>query len=164
VKKSLIVSLAFGLLVSQALEGQSRQASIQGVWKVVEVTITGPGARTITIPEPRPNLTILSARHYSQLHDDTTRSRPVLADVTQASADQLRAAWGPFGGEAGTYEVAGRVITMRPIVAKNPAAMVPGAFISYAYTLDGDTLRITEQRNQNGPLANPASFKAVRLE
>ena len=163
-KNSLIVSLALGLLVSQALEGQSQQASIQGVWQVVEVTITGPAARTITIPEPRPNLIILSARHYSQLHDDTVRSRPVLADASTASADQLRAAWGPFAGEAGTYEVTGSTITMRPIVAKNPAAMAPGAFISYAYKLDGDTLRITEQRNQNGSLANPASFKAVRVE
>ncbi len=163
-KKSLILSLTLGLLVSQALEGQSKQASIQGVWQVVEVTITGPDAHTITIPEPRPNLTILSAKHYAQLHDDTPRARPVLADVTKASADQLRAAWGPFAGEAGTYEVTGKVITMRPIVAKNPAAMVPGAFTSYAYTLDGDTLRITEQRNQNGPLAHPASFKAVRVE
>jgi len=163
-KKFLVVGLALGLLASQALEGQSKSASIQGVWQVVEVTITGPGARTITIPEPRPNLTMLSARHYSQLHDDTARARPVLGDVATASADQLRAAWGPFAGDAGTYEVTGNVITMRPIVAKNPAAMAPGAFTSYAYTLDGDTLRITEQRNQNGPLANPASFKAVRVE
>lgn len=163
-KKSLIVSLALGLLVSQALQGQSKHASIQGVWQVVEITITGPGARTITVPEPRPNLTILSARHYSQLHDDTPGSRPVLADVTKATADQLRATWGPFAGDAGTYEVTDNVITIRPIVAKNPAAMAPGAFISYGYMLDGDTLRITEQRNQNGPLANPASFKAIRVE
>jgi hypothetical protein len=126
--------------------------------------MTGPGARTITIPEPRPNLTMLSARHYGQLHDDTARARPVLGDASKASADQLRAAWGPFAAEAGTYEVTGNVITMRPIVAKNPAAMAPGAFMSYAYTLDGDTLHITEQRNQNGPLANPASFTAVRIE
>ena len=162
--KSLILSIAFGLLVSPSLQAQSKPATVQGVWQVVEVTFTGPGARTITIPEPRPNLTILSGRHYSQIHDDTARARPVLADVTNASADQLRAAWGPFAGEAGTFEVSGNVITMRPIVAKNPAAMAPGAYVSYAYTLDGNTLRITEQRNQNGPLANPVSFKAVRIE
>ena len=51
--------------------------------------------------------------------------------MTKATADELRAAWGPFVGEAGTYEVTtGNVITMRPIAAKNPAAMVPGAFIT----------------------------------
>jgi len=159
-----MISIAFVLLVSPALQAQSKPATVQGVWQVVEVTFSGPGARTITIPEPRPNLTILSGRHYSQIHDDTARARPVLADVTNATADQLRATWGPFAGEAGTYEVSGNVITMRPIVAKNPAAMTPGAYVSYAYTLDGNNLRITEQRNQNGPLANPVSFKAVRIE
>ena len=60
--------------------------------------------------------------------------------MAHASADELRAAWGPFVGEAGTYEVtSGSVITMRPLAAKNPAAMVPGAFITYSYKLEGDT-------------------------
>jgi hypothetical protein len=150
--------------VSQTLVGQSKTESIQGVWQVVEVTITGPGARTIRIREPRPNLTILTGRHYSQTHDDAERPRPVVADVQKASADELRAAWGPFTGEAGTYEVSGNAITMRPIVAKNPAAMGSGAFISYTYSLEGDTLRVTEQRNQNGPFAHPVTFTAVRIE
>jgi hypothetical protein len=164
VEKSLTIALALGLLLSQTVVGQSKRESIQGVWQVVEVTITGPAARTITIPEPRPNLTIVAARHYSQIHDDAESPRPVLMDVRQASADELRASWGPFAAEAGTYEVIGNAITVRPLVAKNPAAMARGAFVSYTYTLDGDTLRITEQRNQNGPFANPVSFKAVRVE
>jgi hypothetical protein len=33
--------------------------SLEGVWQTVEVTVTGPGARTITVPEPRPNLMIV---------------------------------------------------------------------------------------------------------
>ena len=162
--KLLFVVLTVGLLATQGTAAQSKRESIQGVWQAVEVTITGPGARTIAIPQPRPNLTILTARHYSQIHDDAERPRPVLADVTKASADELRAAWGPFAGDAGTYEVTGNVITMRPVVAKNPAVMAPGAFISYSYTLDGDTLRVTQQRNQNGPFANPVTIKAVRVE
>lgn len=65
--------------------------------------------------------------------------------MTKASADELRAVWGPFGGEAGTYEVTnGNQITMRPITAKNPAAT--GALITYSYRLDGDTLWLTQQR------------------
>jgi hypothetical protein len=134
------------------------------VWQVVEVTITGPGACTIRIREPRPNLTILTGRHYSQVHDDAENPRPVVADVQKASADELRAAWGPFTGEAGTYQVMGNVITMRPLVAKNPAAMAPGFFVSYTYTLEGDILRVTELRNQEGPFANPVTVKAVRIE
>ena len=164
-KKLFIVLSSVALLTGVEVAGQSKRESVQGVWQAVEVTFTGPGARTITIPQPRPNLTILAVRHYSQIHDDAERPRPVLADVTKASADELRAAWGPFAGDAGTYEVTdGHVITMRPLVAKNPAAMTPGAFITYSYKLDGDTLRVTFQRDQNGPIVNPVSIKAVRVE
>ena len=162
--KSLFAVLTVGLLATQGAGAHSKLESIQGVWQAVEVTITGQGARTITIPQPRPNLTILTAKHYSQLHDDAERPRPVLANAATASADELRAAWGSFAGDAGTYEIAGNVITMRPVVAKNPAAMAPGAFISYSYTLDGNTLRVTQQRNQNGAIANPVTIKVVRVE
>ena len=164
-KTLLFVVITGGLLTGQTLAGQSKRESIQGVWQAVEVTITGPGARTITIPQPRPNLTIFTGRHYSQIHLDGEGPRPTLADAAKASADELRAVWGPFVGEAGTYEVTGgNLITMRPLVAKNPAAMAPGAFITYSYSLDGDTLRVTYQKNQNGAIANPATIKAVRVE
>ena len=175
-KKLLFVVLTVGLLTSQGIAGQlvrpgaereggSKRESIQGVWQAVEVTITGPGARTIAIPEPRPNLTILTARHYSRVEDQAERPRPVPADVTKASADELRAVWGPFVGEAGTYEVtSGNLITMRPIAAKNPAVMGSGVFITYSYKLDGDTMWVTQQRNQNGPFANPVTVKVVRVE
>jgi hypothetical protein len=77
----------------------------------------------------------------------------------------LRAVWGPFVGEAGTYEVTpGSLITMRPIAAKNPAVMGPGVFITYSYKLDGNTMWVTQQRNQNGPFTNPVTVKVVRIE
>ena len=157
--------LTVGLLVNQVIAGQAKGASIQGVWQAVEVTLTGPKARTIAIPAPRPNLTIFTARHYSRVEDQSERARPVLADVTKASAEDLRAAWGPFVGEAGTYEVTGdNRITMRPIAAKNPAVMGPGVFITYWYKLDGDTMWVTQQQNQDGPFANPVTVKVVRVE
>lgn len=168
--------LTMGLLVGTEAAGQSvshraerergsKQESIQGVWQAVEVTITGPGARTITLPEPRKNLTILTARHYSRVEDQSEKPRPVLADPAKASADELRAAWGSFVGEAGTYELtSGNLITMRPIVSKNPAVMGPAVFITYTYKRDGNTMWVTQQRNQNGPMANPATIKVVRVE
>jgi hypothetical protein len=76
----------------------------------------------------------------------------------------LRSTWGPFAAEAGTYEIAGNLITMRPVAAKNPAAMVPGAFSTWSYKLAGDTLWVTAQRNQNGPSVNPVTVKSVRVE
>lgn len=164
-KKLLVVLFSVALLGGTAIEGQSKNRPLQGVWQVVEVTLTGPNARVITIPQPRPNLTIITARHYCRVEVQAEGPRPILADVSKASADELRAVWGPFVGEAGTYEVTdANVITLHPMASKNPAAMAPGAFSTYSYKLDGDTLRLTAQKNQNGPIANPATIKAVRIE
>ncbi len=163
-KRLMFAALSVGLVTGQGIAAQSARESIQGVWRVVEATITGPGARTIAFSD-RPNQTIITARHYSRVEVQADGPRPILADVAKASADELRAAWGPFVSEAGTYEVTpGGLITMRPIASKNPAVMGPGVFITYSYKLDGDTMSLTQQRNQNGPFANPFTLKLVRVE
>ena len=163
-KKLLFAALSVGLVTTQGIGAQPTPGSIQGVWHVVEANVTGPAARTIAFAE-RPNLTIITARHYSRVEVQADGARPILTNVATASADELRAAWGPFVSEAGTYELtAGNVITMRPIASKNPAVMGPGVFIAYAYKLDGDTLTLTQQRNQAGPFPNPFTFKLLRVE
>jgi hypothetical protein len=160
----LFAALSVGLLTSQGTAAQPTRESIQGVWRIVEAAITGPGARTIAFAE-RPNLTIITAKYYSRVEVQTDGPRPILVDVAKASADELRAVWGPVVCEAGTYEVIpGSFITMRPIASKNPAVMGPGVFITYSYKLDGDSLSLTQQRNQNGPFANPFTLKLVRVE
>jgi hypothetical protein len=164
VKKLLFAAFSIGLVATQIVGAQGARDSIQGVWRVVEATITGPGARTIAFGD-RPNLTIITARHYSRVEVQADGPRPIIADVAKASADELRAAWGPFVSEAGTYEVTpGNLVTMRPIASKNPAVMGPGVFITYSYTLDGNTLTLTQQRNASGPFPNPFTLKLVRVE
>ena len=163
-KRLLFAALGAALLTGQGITAQSTPPSIQGVWKVVEAAISGPAARTIAFTE-RPNLTIITTKHYSRVEVQADGPRPILADVAKATADELRAVWGPFVSEAGTYELApGGLITMRPIAAKNPAVMGPGVFITYSYKLEGSTLSLTQQRNQNGPFANPFTLKLVRVE
>jgi len=164
VRRSLIVGVSLSLLISQGAGAQPARSSIQGVWRVVDATITGPGARTIAFAD-RPNLTIITDKYYSRVEVQADGPRPIPADVAKATADELRAAWGPFVAEAGTYEVTpGGLMTVRPIASKNPAVMGPGVFITYAYKLDGNTLSLTQQRNQNGPFTNPFALKLVRLE
>jgi hypothetical protein len=161
--KPLIVSiLTVAVLASTGIAGQPKPASLQGVWRAVEVTLTGPNARTMT--NLQPNLTVVSARHYARVEVQSEGPRPIVADVAKATADELRAVWGPFVAEAGTYELTGETLTMRPIAAKNPAAMVSGAVIVYACKRDGNTITLTQQRNQNGPFANPATIKLIRVE
>jgi len=165
VKKLFAILFAVSLLTGAGVAREATRDSLQGVWQTVEVTVTGPGARTITIPEPRPNLMIVTAKYYSRVEIHAEGPRQAPADVTKASADELRAAWGPFAGEAGTYELTeGHLLTMRPMVAKNPDAMVPGAFTTYSYKLDGNTVWVTFQKNQHGPIVNPVTIKAVRVE
>ena len=162
-KRPVLVLLITGLLTSGGLAGEPKPQSIQGVWQAAAVTMTGPVKQTITIPEPRPNLTVITAKHYSRVQVEA-EGRPIVADAAKASADDLRAAWGPFYAEAGTYEVTGNAITVRPVAAKNPVAMMPGAFTTWSFTMEGSTMRVTAERNQNGPIANPVTVTLVRVE
>ena len=110
-----VVSIAIVGALGMSAAAQSKTGSLQGVWQTVELTITGPGARTITLPEPLANLTIFSGRHYTRVEVQTEKPRPILAAPATATADELRATWGPFVAEAGTFEVTDNTITMRPI-------------------------------------------------
>jgi len=161
---SLAMLVGVGVVGLAALSAQSKRTGLEGVWQVAEVRVTGPDARTIAIPEPRPNLIIFTGRHYSRVEIHADGPRPVLADVGKATADELRAVWGPFVGEAGTYEVTGGVLTMHPIVARNPELMAPGGALTYSVKLDGQTFWATVQNDRRGPVANPVTVKAVRVE
>ena len=66
--------------------------------------------------------------------------------------------------EAGTYDVTGNVVTLRPLAAKNPGAMAPGAYSTWSFTVEGNTLRATAQQNQHGPVANPPTITLLRVE
>jgi hypothetical protein len=139
-----------------------RAPSIEGVWRTAEVTMGGPNAGTIVRPEA--NLDIITAKHYSRVEIHAPGPRPNVADATKATADELRQAWGPVVAEAGSYEMRGNTVTMRPVVAKNPASMAPGVFSTYTYRLAGDTLWLTPQRDQRGAVANPPTIKLTRVE
>src|SRR5262245_10283133 len=94
-----------------ASEASRRDARVDsGRLANCEATITGPAARTIG--------------HYSRVEVQADGPRPILAGVAKATADELRAVWGPFVG--------------------------PGVFITYAYKLDGEPLSLTPQRTRTG--------------
>lgn len=139
-----------------------RAPSIDGVWQAVEVTTSGPGARTIKPLQP--NLSIITAKHYSHIDIHADGPRPVLSDAENASADDLRRAWGPVVAEAGTYELSSESFVTRPVVSKNPAAMTAGSFTSYAFRVAGDSLWLTPQRDSRGAVKNPPTIKLVRVE
>jgi hypothetical protein len=158
----LVLTLIVAAVATAGIAGQSKPASLQGAWRAVEITVTGPNARTLA--NLQPNLTVVSVRHYARVEVQSEGPRPIVADVSKATADELRAVWGPFVAEAGTYELTGDTLTLHPLASKSPAAMVAGAVIVYACKLEGNTLTLTQQRNQNGPYPNPVTFKLTRVE
>ena len=151
-----------GLIPAMGVVGQSKRGSLDGVWQAVEVIHSGP-AGPMTF-KPGPNLTIFSRKHYSRIDVQTEKTRPVFPSIADATADQLREVWGPLVAEAGTYEVNDNLITLRPIVAKNPAAMAPGVAIVYSFKMEGDKLTLRAQRDLNGPVANPFTVVLARVD
>jgi hypothetical protein len=68
---------------------------------------------------------IFAGKHYSMMA--ASPERPDIADLSKATADEVRALYGPMMGNAGVYEIAGNLVTIRPVVAKFPVVMKPGA-------------------------------------
>jgi len=163
----VLTSLAVGVTMlvigtSVTLTANDPKAAFQGVWRTAEVSVATP---TPQIFRPGATLAIFHGRHYSRVEVHAEGPRPVLDNPAAASADELRAAWGPFVGEAGTFDLGdGNVVTMQAMVAKSPAAMTKGATSVFTYQRNGDTLTLMQVRTPSGPSAVPVTIKLVRVE
>jgi len=141
---------------------QSKPTIITGAWRLTEITTTGPGGSTNRSPQP--SLFLFAESHYSILYIEGDRPRAALPN--NATADDLRAFVAPFVANAGTYEIKNGTLTTRPIVAKVPAVMAAGNFISYSFKVEGNTLILTYLTNESSPNspANPTTLKLTRVE
>jgi hypothetical protein len=162
------ILISCGALIGALVAGRSAapsaaepNAALEGVWRTLEVVVPGAPTRTYA---PLSTLAIFHGRHYSRVEVHAEHPRTPLADPSRASADQLRAVWGPFVGEAGTFEVNGNEITMQATVSKNPSAMTRGAVSVYTFRRDGNTLTLTQVRTHAGPSPNPITVKLTRVE
>src|SRR5215468_1084730 len=152
-------ALLLGALVTSFLiPTHSRIASaaagtpLEGVWQVMDVG-----------GQPAAGVYIFTGKHYSMMF--ATTDRPQIDDTSKATADELRAMWGPMAANAGTYEVSGNLVTIRPIVAKIPIVMKPGANEVYAFSVDAKTLSLTQQRNARGvTVQNANTVHLARVE
>jgi hypothetical protein len=156
---TVIVAATPGMTVTPSAQ---EDHAFQGVWRTLEVVVPGAPVRTF---RPESTLAIFQGRHFSRVEVPAEQPRPTLMDPTTASADEIRAVWGPFVGEAGTFELSGNhTITMQATVAKNPAAMKKGATSVYTYRREGDLLTLTQIRTHAGPSPNPITVKLTRVE
>ena len=173
--KLTLAFVSFAVLVVP-MDGQS-PPSIQGVWRNVERTIpasTTPGARVDpfahippgTQTDVQPGLLIFTARHYSRTTDTAAEPRPTSAYATpdKPTLTELQARWGPFAANAGIYEVSGSTLTLRVLVAKNPAEQRGETVARLTIKVDGNYLWLTPFENNAGPIAAGVTSKYVRVE
>jgi hypothetical protein len=168
--KRLLVVVAVLGLISVSLIGQSKP-SIQGVWRVVEVTITNPNPNPASLPKGthtnvQPALLIFTGKHYSGVTDTAAKPRPTtpFKVAGKPTAEEMQSQWGPFNATAGTYELSGTTLTRQVMVAKNPANQGVKSFTRSTIKLDGNNLWITVIELPTGKVANPATVKYVRVE
>jgi hypothetical protein len=153
------LSIGVGRLVGFAQSAST--PDIVGVWRISEVT--EPDGRKGT--DPQPSLGIFTPRYYSQNAVTSEAPRPELPPADKQTDKQLADAFGPFRGQAGTYEIKGNEITYRTIVAKNPSAMRPGNFVTDTFRMEGkDMLFLTRKATDAGPARRPTTWKLTRLE
>lgn len=146
-----------------SLTAAAQASKIIGVWKLVEVKTTGEKPETITTFQP--NIFIYTKGHYSIVRVSGTEPRPVADDSSKLTADELRKTFvTDFVANAGTYEIKGDRITMRPIVAKSPGYMQPGTFITQVFKIEGKFLTMTTEANNTGPVKNPTTSRYERVE
>ena len=136
----VVAVVAFLAVISALLLGQSKP-SIQGVWRVAEVTTTGPNASTNKSPQP--GLYIFTGKHYSLVRDASLNPRIAIKDSGNVTAPEALATFGPFIAQSGTYDVSGTTINVTPVVAKFPASREKYGTSTWSFELQGDTLSMT---------------------
>jgi Lipocalin-like domain len=146
--KSLILSLILMAALGAAVAADS---PLVGVWQLDSGTSAQAG------------LYLFTPTHYSMVLAAT--DRPDVADTNKATADELRAIWGPLLANAGTYDISGDLITIHPAVAKFPVVMKAGANEVYRFHGEGKTLTLQQVRNARGvTVAQAAMLKFIRVE
>ena len=88
------------------------------------------------------------------------KSRPTFSD--QTTDEETLAAFSNFVSNAGTYEVTGSTLSVRPMVAKVPSAMT-GSEFSYEYSLEGDLLVLVLSAAW-APTDGKITYRLSRLE
>jgi hypothetical protein len=128
--------------------------SIEGVWKVTNVVITG--ANPLTVAHPQENLQIYARGHYATVGVTGDKSRtatpPAKDPAKPTDAEKLARydEWAPVQANAGTYEVKGGKLIRTAVVAKNVVAVTSGPSEA-DMKLTGDTLVLTSHAAAGQP-------------
>jgi hypothetical protein len=166
--KAVITTSLATVMSAAAAFGQTKSTSdpqsspLLGAWRVAEITRDSAGMR-VTRPA-QPGIYLFTQTHYSVTRVDSNAPRREFPAELRRTTVTYVDIWGPFTAHAGTYDVAGDVLTTRPVVAKNPSAMQPGAFGKYRLRMVADTLWLGQVATHAGKVAEPLQVKLVRAD
>ena len=132
--------------------------SVQGVWKLSEVVISGGANSGHHTTDVQPGLLIFTKRHYSLVTVDGFTARPEWSN-SNPTPEELAKVWTPFTANAGTYEIKDSTLSCTPSVAKNPSVMA-GTPITARFRIKADSVWFTFPGSDN----SETRAKWVRVE
>ncbi len=170
--KRTIKALIAICIVSAVANAQGNSGKqIKGIWKVAEIKITGNNAGKVS--NPQPGFIIFGRKYYSIMYVASDQERPVYAGAAPTTEEKI-AAFDSLLANAGTFEISGKTLTIRPTVARNPG-FSGGGFAVYQVRIEGKTLWLTIKNSDFNfrvggkivPLSGPpieTTMKLIRLE
>lgn len=151
------------LIAVLGVSAMSQSKSIQGVWKINEITTTGANGKTIAVTQP--SMYLFTKTHYSIIFVSGDKPREVMDDYRKATQEQLFSIFvDDFVANAGTYEVKAGKLTVHPMVAKAPSYMQPGTWSTSSMKISGNSLTLVSESSNSGPSKNPTTIKFTRVE
>jgi hypothetical protein len=154
--------------MASVVSAQNNASSIQGVWKIVEITTTGANAAKNA--NPQPGLMIFTKGHYSQVNVQGTRPRPAFAPakdpakLTDAEKLARFEQWNPFAANSGTYQLTGSTLSRRPLVAKNVTVMTTDSPIVQEVRFEGNNMLWLITKSAAGQPQSETRTKLMRVE
>ncbi len=164
-----VVTMIFSMILTAQTTGRG---SLEGVWKVAEIVVTGAVASNVS--NPQPGQFIFAKTHYSIMYVPGNQPRSLSKAENETDPEKI-AAYDSFVANTGTYEVAGTTLTIRPLVSRYPNFMAGGSS-KYQLRLEGtNTVYLTQKSTdlnirigqRVAPSSGPVSetrIKLVRVE
>jgi hypothetical protein len=164
----LLKGLTLMVLCTTIVSAQSStKKSIEGVWKVTEIVVTGENASNV--PNPQPGLIIFTHKHYSVMWVPGNQPRSLFKGENPTNDEKI-AAYDSLVANSGTYEVAEGTLTLHPMVARSPNFMA-GGVSKNQLRIEGTTLWLTQKNtdlslrigDRVAPSSGPASETRLKL-
>ncbi len=159
-----LARIALGLvaILTAAAPTLAQVRQLEGVWTRVEVHVVTEDGTTVQT-DLQSSLYIFTHEFFSVMYIDGSEPRPLRGRRSKSELTDTEkiAEYDPFVGYAGTYEVNGSTLTLRPRVSLNPSFMA-GNVRRDEFEMDGNVLWLILNA-RSGPIQQ-IRVKLVRLE